>query len=70
MGTNVVPPLWVLVDERVCRRLVFERPSMKVLNCVGRRLRRLAVLGGGRIIESMPWIIPFVAGFMVLLVSA
>lgn len=43
-------------------RLVLVRPRTNVLKWVGRRLRRLRVFGGGRRMEFMPWITPFVAG--------
>lgn len=40
------------------------RPSVNVLNSVGRRLRMVEVRGGGRRMVSTPWTMPFTAGYL------
>jgi hypothetical protein len=40
------------------KRPVFSRPSCRVENSVGRRERIVRASGGGRMMESTPWITP------------
>ena len=48
-------------SSRDAARPVFRRPRVRVLNWVGTRLKREREEGGGRRMESMPWIRPFEA---------
>jgi hypothetical protein len=41
------------------KRPVFSRPSWRVENSPGRRERIVSAGGGGRMMESTPWITPF-----------
>lgn len=54
---------------RCSSRPVFWRARSRVENSVGRMFRRQRAGGGGRRIESRPWIRPFDAPFFILLVS-
>lgn len=48
-------------SSRVAARPVFRRPRAKVLNWVGTMVKRERAGGGGRRMESIPWIRPFEA---------
>lgn len=53
----------LLASSRTGARPVFKSPSVKVLNCVGTMLKRASEAGGGRRMESMPWIRPLEAPY-------
>lgn len=55
-------------SSRVAARPVFRRPSVKVLNWVGTMVKRERAGGGGRRMESMPWIRPFEAVYSVSII--
>jgi hypothetical protein len=56
-GAKMVPPSWG-EDVMASKRPVFSRPSWRVLNSVGRKEMILRASGGGRMMESTPWITP------------
>jgi hypothetical protein len=56
-GAKSVPPSWA-DSAMASERPVFSRPRARVLNSPGRSSMILRAGGGGRRMESMPWITP------------
>jgi hypothetical protein len=56
-GAKRVPPSW-WDSAMALKRPVFSRPRLRVLNSPGRSSIILRAGGGGRRMESTPWITP------------